>query len=360
MRILTRYLLARFLGFLAAILGIVLTTLLITTLLLDFDDVLDPNRGFVWTVVKLLLQIPAESFRTVLPISALAASLACFGLSARWLEVTAMRAAGISPLRAALPVLGAALVISGLALLMDQTVSVEAARALDRHVRGDQEDRVTLGRGSFWYHSGARLFNIQDSDPDRGVLHGVIVYERSPEGRLLRTIEARSAAVRSGRQWLLQNAIVRTFDLERPAAPPRFERCAERPYLPGGHADLAVADASASALTLRELRQYIKARKRQGANVDRFRTVEQERVTEPFTVLLFVLLAIPLGLRVEQSKSLAVPALQGVALAALYLFARGLASTLASQGVTPPAASIWIVLVAFLGLGTWRLARVPR
>lgn len=360
MRILARYLLARFLGLLAAILGIVLTTLLITTLLLDFDDVLDPSRGFVWTLVKLVLQIPAESLRTVLPISALAASLACFGLSARWLEVTAMKAAGISPLRAALPVLTAALVLSGLALLVDQTLSVEAARALSRHVRGDQEEHVALGRGSFWYHSGTALFNIQDSDPDRGLLHGVVIYERSPEGRLLRSIEAQSAAVRSGRQWLLHDAIVRSFDLVQPSAPPRLERLAEMPYALAGHSDLAVADASASALTLRELRQFIKSRKRQGANVDRFRTLEQERVTEPLTVLLFVLLAIPLGLRVEDSKSLAVPALQGVALAALYLFARGLASTFASQGVTPPAASIWIVFVAFLGFGVWRLVRVPR
>ncbi len=360
MRTLTRYLLARFLGFVLAILGVILMTLMITTLLLDFDDVLDPGRGLVWTLVKLLLQIPAESLRTVLPISALAAALACFGISARWLEITAMKAGGISPLRAALPVLGAACVLSGLALLVDQTLSVEAARALSRHVHGGEEDRVTLGRGSFWYHRGGALYNIEESDPDRGVLEGITIYERSPEGRLLRTLEAEGAKVTGGREWLLEKVTVRTFDLVQPAAPPGFEQIPEMPYALGGHSDLKLADASASALTLRDLRQYIKARKRQGANVDRFRTLEQERVTEPFTLLLFVLLAIPLGLRVEESKSLAVPALQGVALAALYLFARGVASTLASQGVTPPAASIWIVLVAFLGFGTWRLLRVPR
>lgn len=360
MRTLTRYLLARFLGFVLAILGVVLMTLLITTLLLDFDDVLDPNRGLLWTLVKLLLQIPAESLRTALPISALAAALACFGISARWLEVTAMKAGGISPLRAALPVLAAAFVLSGLSLLLDQTLSVQAARALDRHLHGSQEEQVSLGRGSFWYHRGNALFNIQESDPDRGVVRGLVIYERSAEGRLLRSIEAEGAKVQSGRQWLLQKALVRSFDLSQPAAPPRLERLPEMPYAIGGHSDLKLADANPSSLTLRDLRQYIKARKRQGSNVDRFRTLEQERVTEPFTLLLFVLLAIPLGLRVEESKSLAVPALQGIALAALYLFARSLASTLASQGVTPPAASIWIVLVAFLGFGSWRLLRVPR
>ncbi len=360
MRILSRYLLARFLALVFSILGVVLLALLITTLLLDFDDVLDPDRGLVWTLKKLLLQIPAESLRTVLPISALAASLACFGLSARWHEVTAMKAGGISPLRAALPILAAALVLSGIGLVVDQTLSVGAARALSRHVHGGPDQGISLGRGSFWYHRGNHLFNIQESDPDRGEARGILIYERTDQGRLARSIDAAEARVVDGRQWLLRGAVVRSFDLAQPTAAPKVEQLAEMPYSLGGHADLRLADASASALTLRDLRRYIQARKRQGANVDRFRTLEQERVTEPFTLVLFVLLAIPLGLRVEQSKSLAVPALEGVALAALYLFARSLASTLASQGVSPPAASIWIVLLAFVSFGTWRLLRVPR
>lgn len=360
MRTLTRYLLARFLGFVLTILGVILLTLLVTSLLLDFDDVLDPERGFVWTLVKLLLQIPAESLRTVLPIAALAAALACFGLSARWLEVTALKAGGISPLRAALPVIVAAIALSGLSLLVDQTLSVEAARALNRHLRGGDEDQLTLGRGSFWYHRGNNIFNIQESDPDRGSLGGVTIYERDPNGRLIRSIEAEHAHVKDGKQWLLQQVVVRSFDPLQPGAAPGLAQLPEMPYALGGHSDLRLLDASASSLSLRDLRRYIKARKRQGADVDRFRMLEQQRITEPFTLLLFVMLAIPLGLRVEQNKSLAVPALQGVGLAALYLFTRSLASTLGSSGVTPPAATPWIVLVAFLAFGTFRLLRVPR
>ena len=203
MRILTRHLLARFLVYLFSILGVILAAMLVISLLLDFDDVLDPDRGFLWTLVKLALQIPAQSLRTVLPIAALAAALACFGLSARWLEITAMKAGGISPVRAAAPVLVAALGLSGLSFLLDQTVSVEAARALNRHLNGGQEDRVTLGRGSFWYHRGDNVYNIQESDPERGTLGGVSIYERNPAGRLVRTIEAESATVADGRRWRL-------------------------------------------------------------------------------------------------------------------------------------------------------------
>lgn len=359
-RILTRHLLARFLFQVFSILGVILAAMLVISLLLDFDDVLDPDRGFVWTLVKLVLQIPAQSLRTVLPIAALAAALGCFGLSARWLEITAMKAGGISPVRVAAPILAAALLLSGVAFLLDQTVSVEAARALNRHLNGGQEDRVTLGKGSFWYHRGDNVYNIQESDPEQGTLGGVTIYERTPAGRLVRTLEARRAKVVEGRRWTLLDVRTFTFDLERPEAPPKLEEIAELTYGLGGQSDLRLLDASASALSLRDLRKYIQARKRQGGDVDRFRTLEQQRVTEPFTLFLFVLLAIPLGIGVEQGKSLAVPALQGVGLAALYLAARGLASTLGSHSVTGPVATPWIVLVAFLGFGTWRLLRVPR
>jgi lipopolysaccharide export system permease protein len=359
-RILTRHLLARFLVYLFSILAVVLAAMLFITLLLDFDDVLDPERGFVWTLVKLALQIPAQSFRTVFPIAALAAALACFGLSARWMEITAMKAGGISPVRAAAPILVGALALSGFSLLFEESVSVQASRALSRHLSGDREDRVTLGRGSFWYHRGDNLYNVQESDPDRGTLGGLVIYERSPEGRLRRTLEADGAVVADGRRWTLEGVRVRSFDLEHPEAAPQLERVSELDYALGGQKDLRLIDASAASLSLRELRSYIQARKRQGADVDRFRTLEQQRITEPFTVLLFVLLAIPLGLSVEQGKSLAVPALQAVGLAALYLAARGLAATLGAHDVTGPVASPWIVLVAFLLLGAWRLARVPR
>ncbi len=43
-----------------------------------------------------------------------------------------------------------------------------------------------------------------------------------------------------------------------------------------------------------------------------------ERVAEPLASLVFVVLALPLALRVERTRSLAVPALQGVA--AIFLF----------------------------------------
>jgi lipopolysaccharide export LptBFGC system permease protein LptF len=127
-----------------------------------------------------------------------------------------------------------------------------------------------------------------------------------------------------------------------------------------GQSELALLDANADTLTLQDLSEYIEARARDGADVTRLQALFHERLSDPLSVLLFALLALPLALRVEESKSLAAPALQGIGLVALFFLLRNLGSTLAFQGVAPPALPSWLVLAGFLGFGGWRLSRVPR
>jgi lipopolysaccharide export LptBFGC system permease protein LptF len=76
-------------------------------------------------------------------------------------------------------------------------------------------------------------------------------------------------------------------------------------------------------------------------------------------VLLFSLLAIPLGFRVEQTRSLSRGALQAVLILFVYYSARELASTLALEGVLPAAAP-WGVLALFGAGGAASFARSPR
>ncbi|MCU0668694.1 MAG: LptF/LptG family permease, partial [Myxococcota bacterium] len=85
-----------------------------------------------------------------------------------------------------------------------------------------------------------------------------------------------------------------------------------------------------------------------------------ERVSDPLTSFLFALLAIPLGLRAERTRSLALPALQGVALVFAFLMVREYGGTLATEGVTAAASTPWVILAAFTLYGAITLWRVPR
>ena len=217
-----------------------------------------------------------------------------------------------------------------------------------------------MRRGSFWFHAGDSIFNVRESDPAKRLLHGVSVLQIDERGRLVRSLHAQTARVALGSKWVLENAVVRSFDLTQPTAPPLEERVAELAVGVAGKSDKVLLDEGASTLSLRDLQETIDAHVRDGISTQRFRALLQQRLSEPVTVFLFALLAVPLGLQVEDKKTLAVPALQGVILLVIFFFSRNVGATLAAQGVTPAALTPWAILALFGAFGAFRLSHVPR
>ena len=69
--------------------------------------------------------------------------------------------------------------------------------------------------------------------------------------------------------------------------------------------DLELLEAGARTLSLLELKEYIRARSDEGRDTARYREMLYSRLANPLAVLVFAFLAIPLGLAVEQRRSLA-------------------------------------------------------
>ena len=84
-----------------------------------------------------------------------------------------------------------------------------------------------------------------------------------------------------------------------------------------------------------------------------------QRLTAPLMVLLFALLAVPLGLRVEQTRSLAAPALQGVALLFVFLLAREYATALPTESATVAGLAPWLTVLLFGSWSAYLLYRTP-
>lgn len=358
MRILSRYFLVSYLTLFAAILLISMLAIVIIEVLLHFDDVLDHRDGFAGAATYLLLRVPSYYLRDLIPVASFAAAFFGLGLPARWREVTALKAGGISPHRVAFPVLIAAAGLSGAALVVNETLVMTASRLWNRLER--DEDEISFRRGSFWYHRGDVIYNVTEADRASRTLSGVSVYELTPEGRLRRSIWAEKVEIRPDSRWRLQDATLRTFDPEAPDAPPRVERAEETVLEVAGRRDLALLSADAATLSLWNLRDYIEARGREGRDTSRYRALLHARLADPLTVLLFALLALPLGLAVERTRSLAFGALQGIAIVGAFYTVRTLATLFAAGGLVPAAASPWLLLGAFAGAGAWRFARVPR
>jgi LPS export ABC transporter permease LptG len=361
MRILSRYLLARYLLLFSVILIILVLAVLVGDMLLDMGDLLDQRSrvGLVAAIASIGLRTPARYLPILVPIASFAAAFLCMGLAARAFEITAMKAGGISPLRAALPLLVAALCLSGGSLLLNETVLIAAARAFDRLDRGSEQE-IALQHGSYWVRAGQRIFSIEESDPSTKLLHGVSVYELDDKGRLTRSLRASGARVEHGSTWLLQDVVVRNFNLTDPRATPSFDHFSELRIAGTNKSPQVLFDARASTLSLRDLADTRGRRLADNGQARRFRAILHERLSEPMLVFVLALLAIPLALRVEQTKTLAAPALQGALFLVVLFFSRSLGATLAAEGVTPPAVTPWAIVGAFLATGLLRLRTVAR
>lgn len=354
MRIISRLFLASYLRlFFTILLGSILAIVIIE-MLLEFDEVVE-SRTAAGVVRYFLLRIPSEYLRDTIPAASFAAAFLCIGGPARAREILALKAGGVSPRTLVPPVMLASLLLSLVALAVNETLVLSAERSENDLAR--PESGIAFRRGSFWYHRGDVIYNIHDADEDTRSLHGVNVFRLDASGRLVESLHAAHVAVEDG-AWILTDAMRRSFDPSRPEAPPRTERVSEKVLDLGGTRDLALLDAGIERLSINELREYIEVRAADGRDAVAARGRLHRRLADPLTVTLFSWLALPLGFGVERSKSLAVSGLLGIAWVCVYYTLRTAAATLAAAGVALAANAPWLLLAVFGGFGAWRLSRI--
>ncbi len=365
MSILARYFVASYFRLFVATLAVSTLAIVVVEMLVNFDKIFG-TRGFgdaaapaIWSVVSyLFLRIPSYYLRDLIPISSFSAAFLCMGLPARRSEITAARAGGISPRRLALPVLMAAMVVSGLSLAVNETLVQEATRRWSR--LGIGGERITYRQGTFWYRRGDRIYNVAEADPDTRRLRGVRVFELDPGGRLLRAIRAGSVQVLAGERWEFSKPVVHSFRANRPDLGPRIELLPSLNLEVGSQRDLQLLSSQASGLGLADLFDAIAAKREAGRSVRRELALLQRRLSEPLACLLLALLAIPVGFGVERSRNLAVSALWGICWLAAFQATRVTGNLIVSA--TTPIATLlpWLTLALFSALGTRQLLKVPR
>lgn len=358
MRIISRYFLTSYLKLFAQIVFAATIAITMVEIMLHFEAILDHRNGPLGFATYLLLRIPSYYFRDLIPVACFAAAFGCIGLPARAHEITAIKSGGISPARTVIPLLGAALALSALTLLFDESVVLRAARAWSREQHPGGE--VTFRQGSFWYQRGDAIYSVQEADRGARVLHGVGVYDLDPRGRIQQILHADRVEVEDDRRWHLLETTARRFDPDHPARAPRTERFPVLVRDVDTESDLVMLDASARTLSLPKLEAYLDAQARAGRNATRYRALYHSRLSTPLTVFLFAFLALPLGFAVGRSRSLAESALVGIFVLATYYTARTATEMLAGRGFEWAVFSPWVLLVIYGGYGVWQFRAISR
>ncbi|HEY0839656.1 MAG TPA: LptF/LptG family permease [Vulgatibacter sp.] len=327
---------------------------LAVVLVVDFADRAYSFKGEGWVlnVIRLYVNLAADFGYQVAPGAlVLAAGITVSGLRAQG-ELTAFNALGNRPMRMIGTVLTACgLVCVGIVLINEWVVVSAAARAEDikRNVFGRKpgDFRAYLEQQK-WFRSGDRVYNLRQSTESG--FADVSLYELDREFRLVERIDAATmdwdpAAM----HWRLGDVTVSRFgDGLRTSA----EKRPEMPLmLPESLDDLRIKAGKPRQMSIVQLYDQIRLRKRLGLDDLEFRHELYNRLAYPFAAVPGSLIAIRLALRRNRSGHLAMSMAEalGISLAMFTLWT--VFRALGISGALPPGLAAVSPLLVLLAIG---------
>ncbi len=348
MRILDRYLLREFLGYLVLGLAGFIVIFIVVDIFEKIDVFLDHHAALA-LIVRFYLYRAPEVVVQVFPVALLLATFLALGQLNKFGELTAMRSAGLSLLRILRPVAGAAVGAVLTALLLGECVVPRANRErdriydeqiqrLERPVATERNDVTYLGaRGRIFY---IRLYLIREQR-----MHEVSLQEFHA-GELVRRIDAAEASW-DGRRWVFSSGYVRAFAGGRESAKP-FDRLAvgglaERPE------DFAKESAKPSEMNYLELRAYVDKLRASGARVANYLVDLHLKLAFPLINFIVVMIGASVATRLRM-QSAALGFGLSVAIAFFYYGFMRAGQALGHNGALPPYLAAWLADLLFGGV----------
>lgn len=193
-----RMIAARFIAILLGISFFVLTLELLTY----SKDILALRPGDMSILLEYVLARAPRVLSTFLPISMLLAMLMALTELSYRNEMTALWAAGLSPVRLVVQLLPLALIAGGLQFLLNDQAIPSAAPTLREWAVGDYgSEKLKVGeKDPIWMRAGTDILRAGSANPNSTELRDVIIFRRDDDGLLREQIYAETASL-AGDRW---------------------------------------------------------------------------------------------------------------------------------------------------------------
>ncbi len=342
--LLDRYVVTR----LAAPLTLVLASTSALYVVVDLADKIDEiakHTAGLGTFLAYYWNLLPQVILDVAPFALMIAVLILLTMLERRLELTAVKAAGISLYRVMVPVLlVAAASASGLWMLQESVVpraNRQAQRLLDR-IKGREVARSYSATDRQWLFSrdGSTLYNFLRYDPTSQTLVRFTMFRFDQNMQLRFHLFADRVQYRDGR-WVADSGWFRqlfpdgTDHFSRITSPLELAVSEDPSYF--GHEYRQPAEMS-----FRELSHYIAELRASGYRPVKLIVRLQQKLTYPLSVFIMVLLALPFGLNRGGRRA---TTMQGVALALGlgigYFLVVALFGKMSEARILPPLVGAW-------------------
>lgn len=345
--ILDRYLLRLCIAFLA----LVVVAVSAIYIVVNFSDNVDDIQKFkvpISVVGSYYFFLLPQVLHEILPMAFLIAFLGAAAVLERNNETTAIKAAGISLTRSALPLLLLGLGLGVALFVLDESVVQRANRASQRLldvIRGRKVARSyrATDRPAMFLPDGRTLVNFLLFDVDTNTLVRPSIYVFDDRLNLRMRYMAAKATYRDGK-WSAEDGWSRTLlaggsadfsphvtDLPIPVSPRYFGREYRKP----------------SQMSFRRLREYIRTLRAAGYRVDRYTVQLHQKLTHPLSLVVLAWLALPFAFRMGRRG-----AMMGIAVAMVlgmaYIALTALVGKLGESSLLPPVVAAWAPTVTFV------------
>jgi lipopolysaccharide export system permease protein len=340
------------------VIGTVVLTLFLFTL---FDFIHKSTKYFVEhdpetssIILYYLYQTPAQILQA-LPIAALMASVIAMVLLSRTNEITAMRAAGMGPLKIGAPLAAGGLLLSFLALFLGEIVVPKLSQkkhyVQDVLIEGNDEEEIA--QGARWVRDKQTLINFKSYDAVTQKLESIKIVEVRPNFRPKQTLEAESAEyVQSTKKWMLENIKVTHF--QRDGTLDRIEHRDDHSIaIPVEPKKLRKERRDSNELSIIELNEMVRRGDASGSDTTDFKVDYHLKFAYPFAAFVVSLIGLKFGYRSERATETAKGVLFAFMIGIGYWFFLNAGRALGQRGSIHPFVAAWMANVVVLGLTLW-------
>jgi lipopolysaccharide export system permease protein len=359
LKIVDRYVLREFLGYLA--LGLIgfIVIFVVVDIFQKIDVFLD-HHAPLHTVARFYLYLAPDVVVQVLPVALLLASFLSLGQLNKFGELTAMRAAGISLVRLLAPVFGVATVATFVSLLLGELVvprvTLERDTIYDEQIQGIHKPQITERADITYLGEGGRIYAVRLYQVRERRMREVSMMEFK-SGSLSRRVDAEDATW-DGHQWVYSRGIMRTFDANGQEHAQPFDHLTidgirERPE------DFAKETRQPEQMNFFELQAYLHKLRASGARVANYLVDLHLKLAFPLINMIVVMIGAPMATRLRL-QSAAVGFGLSVAISFVYYAFMRTGQALGHNGALPPYIAAWLGDIVFGAIGATMLAQAQR
>jgi LPS export ABC transporter permease LptG len=355
MRLLDRYVIRNFLQVYIYCIAGFLSVWLIFDVSDNIGTFIDEHFGLMLTVRYYATQVP-EVFVILLPVSLLLALLFVLGRMSRSNEIVSMLTAGVSVPRVLAPLIGMGLLTVAASLALNYSLAPHAEMAKKNFVATARAHQFTVQGQIFRNRTDSRTWFIQSFRPGHDVFNNVQVLQQDTNDNIVENYLAMRATYHpENKMWELENAKVVKYDVagniadEKVYPSLKIEHWSETPFRLGS------ANERAEYLSFPELREYLHFNSDFPiALLAPFRTHMQYRLALPWTCLVVVCIAAPLGIGYSRRGVLA-----SVASAVILVFSMNFLThlflALGEGDRVSPIVAAWTPNLIFAAIGLYLL-----